>query len=1344
MATVISIAQIPNPFRAVAEYPPTLPYVGQDSVYHRLQDFTRSIDAEEQAHFMALYGDWAIGKSRLAHELIAQFCGKSVGWTLTTGQPAAPLLHSLPDNGDILPLFVPFVNAIRFEGGDFTDDVAIGKLVCAATALLASERRGQSSHRPILNALRDALLARYPNFNFDRLDTIATDVSLAYAERAARIVAALGQMTGGQVRRVLVIVDEVEAGGEVAVFAEAREKELNEHPIPARAVRDLYSGVKEASNTNIYPSLNFLFFNTEAARRASHLEALGRRMGEADLAKATATDLDRLIEALRRKGYPLTGELAELARRAFFAADRNFGWFSFIMNKAHQDLGDNPDLSIDEVFADVCQKTGRVFQPSVFEDRDIAPPALKDAMRRIIYNQAPTTLSELRIDPALRAPMLTYEDPFGTHFIGEAAVVSVSADMLTSALLDTRLYVSEQAPTLTGESSVRFDPAAVLDSLRTFAWTDTAATTEPRVLLWIYTDSGDFENQVRFAYRGFGENLSAATVRTIHTILLERCRVRRDLELVAPTMALLRRFNDLWGKVAANNWLREPLWSKVLSTIENSPELNDQRLLKGIANVLFDAPQPVNPSPYPDLKGSSLTLKLESYEQTFNVTSRNQLVILTARDTPQAIMEDLHVFKQRVPVLLIFRHANKLKAWRQYLDETRNERHLAIAVIPHVVEQQTREWEFYERFSMRGEPNGFQVGDTDSSVKLLRDEFGDGLRERFKEWLTSVEERGYVLRPFVPWKSATQPAFKDFARSWAALVRAGNIGALNAQDAASVRKGLEDYQRDQQNPDILQLTAGEGQALHALIPPVMPGVLNLLQGHPRKLTEIGDELFYVRSPRTANYPTNMSSMVEQVLALLQEIGMVDLDEQSRYEARTVTMFATQFDQAFQRLGADTGTLSGYLAQVASLSESVKALAMQLEVNDAQLRLLKTGTLHPQQERLRALPLDRLTALPPDAQAYTTVAAGIGEVSSALATVFGRPGAAAPPPIDPGTLQRNIDDIRSDKDGRLYSIEYRVAFLRQLQDYLGGAEQTLRDRLAEARTRAARMGVDFPERPVLALLDGAQDDLDATLPGNALPASLRQQPQDATLKVLKDAGRLSDVLVKLDWYTRQLDEQNADGWWARYSAARDQWQAARAAFEQTNDAWRRLEAYFDGTPAEHRTTFTGAELPDDMNDIAELVGSFVERENAPNVTLDDLTEEIKAIGDRCAAAESSIEAARRDADAEITQGLKSSNDEAVRHLAERLKKENILPDQQRALTARTHQEAHDALSSYQKNIAQVGRSLCDREELYEQYLRVYHDSQQAMPGDQIYKRHDERILRELSSRGLITIRNVVEV
>lgn len=1343
MATAISLAQTPSPFRAVAEYPPTLPYIGQDEVYHRLQNFAQSISAEPYAHFMALFGAWAIGKSRLAHELIAQFCGQGVGWTLTTGQPAAPLLQPLEQGGEILPLFVPFVDAIRFQTFGLDDEVAIGKITCAATHFLANERQARGSHFHILNALCGSLRRAYPNFDFSRLDDIATDYARPYAERSTLITEALRQMTGGQIQRVLVIVDEVESSGEVNAFADVMEKEAKERPIPPRTVRDLYSGVKEATNTNAYPALNFLFFNTEAAKHLTHLEALSRRMVTADLEKATATDLERLIEAICRSGYPLTGRLADLARRAFFAADRNIGWFSFIMNKAHQELVKDENLSIDEVFARVCRGTGKVFQPGVFEDRDIPPPELKDAMRRIIYNQAPTALSELEIAPALRAPMLGYKDPFQRHFIGEAAVVAITADKLTRTLLETGIYKTEVEPTLTGEGSVRFTPSAVLDSLRTFAWTDSAATDESDVLLWIYTDAGEFESQVGFAYGGFGKDLSAATARTIHKLLLERYRVRRDLELVTPTMALLRRFNELWGKAAASNWLPDSsAWEKVLATIESSPEQNDQRLLQGIANVLFDAPQPV-PSPYREVKGLSLTLKLESYEQMFNVTSHNQLVLLRARETPQDILEDVRNINQRVPVVLLFEHANRLNAWQQYLRETHNE-HIATAVIAHVVEPQTREWEFYVRYALRDTPDAFKLAEVDSSGRALRDEFGAGLRERFKEWLASVEERGYVLRPFFPGKSASLPAFKDFARAWAELVRAGDIGALEAQQTTSVRKGLEDYQRDQQNDDVLQLTAGEGHALHALIPPVMPGILRLLQERPRNLGALGEELFYVRSKRTANYPTNIPSMLEQLLALLEGLGVIAIDEQNRYEARTVTMFAAKFDLAFQRLGADTGTLSGYVSQVDSLSEPVKALAGQLDVNSAQLDLLRTRTLRPQQERLGKLPLDHLAALPPDEQAYREVAQGIGDVSAALGAVFGKTAATTPPSIDPGTLKRNIDEIRSDTGYDVYSIEYRVAFLRQLQEYLDNAGQDLRARLDEARTHAASISADFPERPLLSLLDGVQADLDGTLPENAPPASLRQHQHDSTLKVLKDAGQLSDVLSKLDWYTHQLDEQNPDGWWARNAVARAQWKTAREAFEQVEAKWWQLEAYFAGTASDHVIRFTGAELGDDMKNLADSVASFVENENAPNVTLDDLAAEITAIRDHCASVAERIDVARTDADAEITAQLDASNDAVVRHLAERLKKENILPNRQRALTAPTHQEAHQELDKYRERVASTGVSLCERSELYDLYLKVYGDHQRGMTGDQLYQTYGEAKLRMLSEKRLITIRNVVDV
>ncbi|MGH2501117.1 MAG: hypothetical protein ACRDID_01240, partial [Ktedonobacterales bacterium] len=445
MVMTISLKDVKSPFKAVAEYPPTLPYIGQDSAYYRLQDFAQAMRAEEQAHFLALFGAWAIGKSRLAHELIAQFCGESQGWTLTNGQRAEPLLKPLSQGGDVVPLFVSFVDVINFQQYGIESGPAMGKLTCAATAYLAGSKR-RESHVVLFQSLRATLTAINPNFDFERLVELANDVSRSYAERAGQIVEALRAMTGGRAQRVLVIVDEVESGADVNPFAEELEKEVANRPIPIRAVRDLYTGVKDATNTNAYPHLNFLFFNTDTAKRLTAMEALERRMVSADLEKASASDLDRLIAALRESGYPLHDTLEDLARRAFFAADRSFGWFSFIMNKAHYALVNTPDLSIDQVFAEVYRRAGKVFQPGVFEDRDIAPPALKDAMRRVIYNQLPTTLADLGVDPSLRSAMLGYQDPFQTRFIGEAAAIATSADLLTSALLATGRYTSELQP----------------------------------------------------------------------------------------------------------------------------------------------------------------------------------------------------------------------------------------------------------------------------------------------------------------------------------------------------------------------------------------------------------------------------------------------------------------------------------------------------------------------------------------------------------------------------------------------------------------------------------------------------------------------------------------------------------------------------------------------------------------------------------------------------------------------------------------------------------------------------------------------------------------------------------
>ncbi|HEX6798421.1 MAG TPA: hypothetical protein VF116_11990 [Ktedonobacterales bacterium] len=1336
------------PFRAVAEYPPALPYVGQNDCYHRLKDFTQSIVAEEAAHFFAIYGDWAMGKSRLAHELVAQACGKSQGWLLSDGEAAGPLLRPVTDGGGVFPLFVSFANVLSFQGEPGIDTgTAMGKITCAAAAYLADPARARSSHYALLTALRGALGEANPNFDFDRILNLATDSSRSYPERAEAIRAAFSAMTGGRVVRLLVIVDEVESAGEKNPFADEIQREVSERPIPLRAVRDLYESVKEATNTNAYPGLNFLFFNTLVSRRVAHMEALERRMIAADLEKATAADLEQLVRAVRDTGYPLEGMLRDLGQRAFFAADRNLGWFSFIMNKAHAVLVERPDLSIGKVFEGVYQRTGKVFQPHYFTDRDIAPPALKDAMGGLIYNQIPATLSELGIAADLTAPLLDYQDPFQTRFIGEAVVVEVSADQLTTDLLGTNLYASDDRPRLTGEGSVKFDPADVLASLGTFAWEREAAPSEAGAQLWVYTDPADFENQVMFAYHGLGDNLAAGTVRTIHRLLLERHVVRQPEQLFAPTMALLQRFNDLWGKAAANNWLiNNKQWEDLITTIESTPGSNNERLLRGIANVLFEAPVEVKPSPYQEVKGQCLTLKLEAYEP-LNVTSKNHLVLLKAHETPSAVTDDLRAIRARVPVLVVFSRVRERDAWLQYLRESRNE-HLAINVIPHVVEPQTREWEFYIRFALRDQPGGFKTGDVNPVGKDLRGEFKDVLHEAFQSWLKRVEEQGYVLRPFFPAPTANKPAFREFAAGWRKLLAAGVRSALGGESQA-VAKALEDYMRER-GDDTLLLVEGEGANCRAVVPPIVPRILELLMIKPRKLIELDGEIFYARTTRAVSFPAQGSGVLEQVMTLLQELGVVESDAQSRYLARSAQAISAKFDEAFQRLGAFDGHKSGYARQVSELSAPVQQLAAQLEVNEHNLIVHKTQQLGPRQHELASLPLTELTALPPDTAAFAAVARAIGEITEVLDRVLGKAGQVPEPPdIDPQTLRENINRIAADKTYHEYSIEYRVKFLRGMDEYREQEERAVRGELAAKRERVtqeasgARDGASFPIQPVLALLDQVQSDLDDALPGIVLPQELRRAADDLPLKTLKGAN-LADALLKLSWYRAQLDETNPAGWWAQYAAARETWQRARAAYDQTRQEWAALDRYFAGTADEHRTKFMGAGLPRDVEELDEVVTGFAATYDTPTMTIAELQQESDAIGDRTVGVRTLIEAAHRGAEEEIEDQLNKTDTEAVRHLAERKHSATPLPDPRRVREARTHEEAHRALRRYIEELGQTGAALCDDANLFKRYLELYRDHQRDVPGDDLVRRYGKDVLEQMQQRQLVTLRTVVDL
>ena len=81
---VVSIEKKKHKWAAggVSGYPLTHPIVGQTKFFNQFRHFIHLVDDESEkfAHVFAIIGQWGIGKSRLAYELMSQINDTSPGW----------------------------------------------------------------------------------------------------------------------------------------------------------------------------------------------------------------------------------------------------------------------------------------------------------------------------------------------------------------------------------------------------------------------------------------------------------------------------------------------------------------------------------------------------------------------------------------------------------------------------------------------------------------------------------------------------------------------------------------------------------------------------------------------------------------------------------------------------------------------------------------------------------------------------------------------------------------------------------------------------------------------------------------------------------------------------------------------------------------------------------------------------------------------------------------------------------------------------------------------------------------------------------------------------------------
>lgn len=1326
------LTKVKNPFNEVSVYPPILPYVGQADAHDRLKEFIAEMNQGQESVFCAIFGDWAIGKSRLAHELISEVYGENRGWLLKDSPIGDNRLLKQISLMGALPLFIPYVKVLNFETFGINSADVLGKIATTAFLQMAEPAGLNKTQMDVIERVRNIILSINPDFDFSWLSLTAQDRDENYISRANKLFRILKENTSidgkSPINKIMILVDEVESAGEINPFSvQGQDRGVSDYPVPLRSIRDLTEAIKSESRMTTYPDISFIFFNSLTVKRHTRLDPLERRQIEVDLLKATSDDFNLLMDALKSTGYPVDDLILKLAQTAFFAADRNIGWFFYIMRRVHKTLQERPELvSPSEIFQQVHRATGKIFQPRHIEDRNISEP-IKEYMRRVVYHQMPASPIELNIPSGAVASLTDYKDPFSTRFVGEVFVTSIDADTLTTELLNTKKYSAEQKPKLVGEGSPPFDPAALLNQIRTFAWHNTNEW-------WAYSDLSEFERQLAFA---FGGVLTYRTAETIHNIIKSApYRQPQPSVLLAPTMSFLLRFNELWGRLASPNWLPEQQWEAMLRKIDDTPAENQARLLLGIAKLLNDKVDIIEKRI--EANRRQIILKVDERD-LLNMNPDRKVAILKAGD-PRQTIENLREIKG-MPIILVFDSRGSQEVWEKFLEET-HQSQLAVPVIPRVVQPDTREYEFCIRYSFRDEPDGFKPSDITLQGKQEREEFKSYWGEDIQHWIANLDQQGYIFRPFI----ASMVGFNKFLKAYPLLVEGKTREHLQTMDeGAAMIQGMNDV-RTVQGSDTLRMLDDRNIVV---FPNTFPRILSLLE-QPRKLTELEKELFYVRSSRTdVSFPSTGAQVLEQILKLLISVGLVEFNnDEKKYEAITEQRLGRELDIAIQQLGAFDPPYSNYAEKVVNLPSVLHQLAATCRVNLDMLLELKVSLIVPEQAAVTNLRMIRLKTIPVDQAAFFQVASKINDVRNAARRVINK-SLDTPPDIDPETLPTRINEISIDKDYLKYSVEYRIKFLDKVAKAFEDIRQKVQKSIDDHRNvirsggkyRLNDDGSQFPTSPITWLLDQVEKDLKQEI-DTTLPVNLKQNDTDLPLKNRIGAGAIAIVIKKLQWYFEQFSDTNPDGWWSSFTHSYDLWQSALQKHRDMDSRWKDVLNYFAGTAEEHRLRFVSSSLEQDKKRASLQVASFATTiQELSEPTIQDILSEIESISKKIAEIKDASETSLAQGQAEIVELTKHTDYDAISCLSNRMGKALSIESPDQITRLKTHQQQHKRLDEYNLSVLKIGNELCGHEGLYQQYLRLRH----AIQDDKdIAAEFEMSVLEEMEKRNMIGLKKVVEI
>lgn len=764
------------------------PIVGQKGLFEKLRNFKKEIEqsgGQALSGFFMVIGGWGVGKSRVGHEVCLEAVSDEVDW-IVDGKPERLFDNGLA--GGTLPLFIRYVQVTTGPlGGRLEADNWIPSATVEALSRLAGLRDQDHGNKLVRN--QDRLLDRVRTAlkprGWDRhLPDLQAALRNASAHDAAR--GALTVMKRMGIERLWLVVDEIEDITDVQ--RDGLPSADRGEGIDQGLLTVIPRVIKAEEARQEYPEVSFLLLCSLAVGDLlRQIRAIERRTGWHELTSNTFSDVNAFFSYLADHRPQVAASIASypagLKEAAFFAANRNFGWFNVLMHHAHENHRNGavsaPDLL--RKFAETSTKGGQdsVFDTAALGPARIEPDADRDAVVRAVYSMLPREVGvEGGLAPELATRFLAKVDhgngrPVFTEVVEvePPPIHRVMAHMVASGFRNAR----GTELVLMGEA--RFDLMLVLSGIQAYS----IGLPANRQGHWLVcTDETEFTHQVAGLSPYPEEAQQFAPY--LHGLLTDAAyRAKREngepRRFVAPAFSFLRDFNRL-NKTRQDDqgYLRDGARNTRLEeafrAVEKDPGQRAQLLLQGVANAWEGDSAPVKLA----WLGAEMSVPAARWQPSsapLDVAASGHATLVYATAASDADLENaLRVLASRrnkegaEPIVVLFQEQpTRAKDLAARID--RLVPSLGALVVCHDLVR--RAGDDLVRLGLLGQ--AFDATDLRTShFHAVVGRTREHLKQTLDAWLNErVDGRGLLLRPLFYGTNVSTDDIRMFARGFAAL-----------------------------------------------------------------------------------------------------------------------------------------------------------------------------------------------------------------------------------------------------------------------------------------------------------------------------------------------------------------------------------------------------------------------------------------------------------------------------------------------------------------------------------------------------------------------------------------------